>query len=248
MESSGFSQKKWKYLSFALMGILAAGVLTQPQAFALTDSQLKKKFDEIWAAINGLKEKDTNLQNQINTIQLTPGPKGEDGQDGTDGIDGQDGSNGLNCWDLNGDGAHDETEDINNDGSVNVLDCKGEPGKDGSDGQDADVSALEARIDELDARVLELEGGGPGDTECTDLIDNDGDGHIDSDDIGCGVTNGASETGTTQCSDGLDNDSDGYWDYDGAGHVVVDHTFPIPIVVPVPDLACASASDDDESS
>jgi hypothetical protein len=33
MENSGFTQKKWKYLSFALIAVIASGVLA-PTAFA----------------------------------------------------------------------------------------------------------------------------------------------------------------------------------------------------------------------
>jgi len=41
---------------------------------------------------------------------------------GTPGID------GLNCWDLNGNGVKDGTEDVNNDGAWDALDCKGDSG------------------------------------------------------------------------------------------------------------------------
>jgi len=47
---------------------------------------------------------------------------------GTPGVD------GLNCWDLNGNGAQDAAEDINNDGSWNALDCKGDSGLTGLNG------------------------------------------------------------------------------------------------------------------
>ena len=42
-----------------------------------------------------------------------PGPQGEQGVDGI----------GINCWDTNGDGVNDSTEDINSDGIWNALDC-----------------------------------------------------------------------------------------------------------------------------
>ena len=38
------------------------------------------------------------------------------------------GTDGLNCWDLNGNGAQDVSEDVNNDGLWNALDCKGDSG------------------------------------------------------------------------------------------------------------------------
>jgi uncharacterized protein (TIGR02145 family) len=62
----------------------------------------------------------------------TPGPQGPTGQ------------NGLNCWDLNGNGLNDLTEDVNNDGTWNVLDCRGPQGPAGnsaSDDQNLSVSA-----------------------------------------------------------------------------------------------------------
>lgn len=74
-----------------------------------------------------------------------PGGNGSNGQDGVDGVDGQDGASGLNCWDVNGNGLTDPTEDRNADGVVNVLDCQGAQGPagpqgpagaDGSDGTD----------------------------------------------------------------------------------------------------------------
>jgi hypothetical protein len=101
--------RMWKYLSIALMGILAAGVL-QPQAFAMSDAQLKKKFAEIFAAINGLTAKTNDLQTQIDNIESTPG------------------KDGLNCWDANGDGVKDESEDVNNDNDWDTLDCQGTSG------------------------------------------------------------------------------------------------------------------------
>jgi hypothetical protein len=146
------SQKIWKYLSISLMALLAIGVM-QPQAFAMTDSLLKKKLAEIWTAINGLTEKTDDLQTQINEIALIPGDDGlhcwdtngdgvkdasEDvnndgewdaldcrGAKGEDGSAGTNGSNGLNCWDLNGDGVQDAAEDINNDNDWDALDCQG---------------------------------------------------------------------------------------------------------------------------
>ena len=52
-------------------------------------------------------------------------------------------SHGLSCWDLNENHEPDtSTEDVNGDGSVDVLDCRGtdgdhgQDGRDGTDGQD----------------------------------------------------------------------------------------------------------------
>ncbi|RYC50696.1 collagen-like protein [Flagellimonas olearia] len=61
------------------------------------------------------------------------GPAGPTGQ----GTPGDPGADGLACWDLDGSGTADlESEDINNDGVVDALDCQGVPGNDGLNGQD----------------------------------------------------------------------------------------------------------------
>jgi len=62
------------------------------------------------------------------------GPQGKQGVAGLDGSDGSDGSDGISCWDLNGNGAGDADEDINNDGNFDALDCQGSDGADGADG------------------------------------------------------------------------------------------------------------------
>lgn len=46
---------------------------------------------------------------------------------------------GINCWDLNENGLADpDTEDLNGDGLVNVLDCRGSPGPPGETGSDGE--------------------------------------------------------------------------------------------------------------
>jgi hypothetical protein len=101
-----FSKNKWKYSTFALLAVLAIGY-SFPDALAVSDSQLKKRFDAIWAAINGLVAKTDDMQAQIDNIELTSG------------------NDGLNCWDINGDGVKDSVEDINDDGKWDALDCQG---------------------------------------------------------------------------------------------------------------------------
>lgn len=60
----------------------------------------------------------------------SPGPNGADGTNGMDGADGMDGtagldgSNGVECWDVNGDGVEDASEDTNLDAMWNALDCQ----------------------------------------------------------------------------------------------------------------------------
>ncbi len=65
-----------------------------------------------------------------------PGPQGLAGQNGANGQNGTNGQNGLNCWDLDGDGVNDANEDVNNDGSWNVLDCRGSQGPAGNPATD----------------------------------------------------------------------------------------------------------------
>ncbi|MFT7880016.1 MAG: hypothetical protein ABXS91_06425 [Sulfurimonas sp.] len=69
-------------------------------------------------------------------------------------------------------------------------------------------------------------------TECSDGLDNDGDGAVDMDDAGCSDLNDDDEYNApeaeTACSDGLDNDGDGLIDMDDAG--------------------CSDSTDDDESN
>ena len=87
---------------------------------------------------------DINMDGQYNGLDC----QGADGVDGEDGVNGQNGSTGpsgpagpagadaIHCWDLNGDGINDASEDVNMDGQYNGLDCQGADGEDGADGQD----------------------------------------------------------------------------------------------------------------
>ena len=66
--------------------------------------------------------------------------------------------------------------------------------------------------------------------ECSDGIDNDGDGDIDLADPGCfGGGGGGNESPNPECSDGVDNDGDGNTDYPA-------------------DLSCNALTGDDESA
>lgn len=55
----------------------------------------------------------------------TDGTTGADGADGATGASGGDGTSGVACWDLNANGVGDVlTEDTNDDGNVNLHDCR----------------------------------------------------------------------------------------------------------------------------
>ena len=53
------------------------------------------------------------------------GQTGSTGATGTTGSTGVTGQDGVACWDLNGDGIQDPSEDVNGDGNFNALDCQG---------------------------------------------------------------------------------------------------------------------------
>lgn len=53
---------------------------------------------------------------------------------GTPGPAGANGTNGVNCWDTNGNGINDPSEDINGDALFNALDCVGAVGATGATG------------------------------------------------------------------------------------------------------------------
>ncbi|WP_421808260.1 collagen-like triple helix repeat-containing protein [Flagellimonas sp.] len=80
------------------------------------------------------------------------GIQGEPGEPGADstvpGPEGPAGDDGISCWDLNGNGSADITEDetnedINLDGVVDALDCQGEQGQQGDAGQDGNANVQE---------------------------------------------------------------------------------------------------------
>lgn len=67
--------------------------------------------------------------------QGDPGPAGPMGDTGEKGDKGETGT-GLACWDLNENGVPDDPdEDINNDGFIDVNDCKGPQGDQGIQGE-----------------------------------------------------------------------------------------------------------------
>lgn len=63
------------------------------------------------------------------------GPAGANGSTGPAGANGSTGTNGINCWDTNGNGVNDPSEDVNGDGLWNSADCiVGSPGPTGPPG------------------------------------------------------------------------------------------------------------------
>lgn len=54
--------------------------------------------------------------------------------------------------------------------------------------------------------------GGGGGGQCSDTIDNDGDGRIDGADFGCQLPGSSKESPNPQCSDGIDNNNNGLTD------------------------------------
>ena len=89
-------------------------------------------LDAVWDAIYNLQQEvdvlRIDLQNQIDNIELIPGPKGDTGAQGLAG------QNGISCWDLNGNGIGDPAEDVNSDNNYDALDCKGQKGDTGNQG------------------------------------------------------------------------------------------------------------------
>ena len=62
------------------------------------------------------------------------GPAGPQGEVGPAGPAGAAGANGISCWDANGDGVNDPSEDTNGDGAHTAADCKGADGATGPQG------------------------------------------------------------------------------------------------------------------
>jgi len=95
---------------------------------------------------NGIEDEDEDINedNEWNTDDCKS-PAGEDGEDGEDGATGATGAAGLSCWDLNGDGVEDPSEDINGDEVWDTIDCQ------------IDVSALEQRLEVLEEYIAALQ-------------------------------------------------------------------------------------------
>ena len=75
---------------------------------------------------NGINDpaEDINSDGSWNALDCA-GATGAVGATGPAGSNGAAGINGFHCWDLNGNGIDDPSEDVNSDGSWNALDCGG---------------------------------------------------------------------------------------------------------------------------
>ncbi len=78
-------------------------------------------------AVDGYGDGDSAV---FRVIDMT-GPQGIPGAS----VIGPAGEDGINCWDLNENGLPDDEEDINGDGVVDVLDCRGPEGPQGPPGE-----------------------------------------------------------------------------------------------------------------
>ena len=75
---------------------------------------------------NGVNDpsEDTNADGFFDALDCK-GAVGTAGATGAAGINGSNGTNGVNCWDTNGNGVNDPSEDTNSDTFFNNLDCQG---------------------------------------------------------------------------------------------------------------------------
>ncbi len=91
---------------------------------------------------------ENNVETQI-TITGTTGPQGRRGPAGVQGPPGNNGAtgtNGINCWDTNGNGLNDPSEDINGDAIFNALDCRGADGNPSTDNQNISTNGTAGDI------------------------------------------------------------------------------------------------------
>ena len=129
---------------------------------------------------------------------------------------------GLSCWDLNGNGVTDPEEDVNGDGSVDALDCRGAdgaPGRDGADGTDGADGSNGPALQAL--HCWDINGNGIADPE-EDMND---DGSFDALDCrgadgadGINGSSGGSGPGGPAGADGQDGAAGlSCWDRNGNG-------------------------------
>ncbi len=87
---------------------------------------------------NGVNDpsEDTNADGIFDALDCkgAVGTAGATGAAGINGTNGTNGTNGISCWDTNGNGVNDPSEDTNADGLFDALDCKGAVGTAGATG------------------------------------------------------------------------------------------------------------------
>lgn len=110
---------------------LAKKVSRQGRVIKKVDKRLRTVEIDVAAqgsAINTLTQLSQETSDQVLNIynQITTGGAGSPGAKGADGFD---------CFDLNQNRIKDLAEDLNDDGVVNVLDCRGEEGAVGAQGE-----------------------------------------------------------------------------------------------------------------
>ncbi len=119
---TGFSA--WSGITIYWDGAIIPAIVNANQEVGFTaiisvPTQTSPEFHTV-TAVDGYESK---ASAQFRVVDMT-GPPGSAGMSVT-GLPGED---GISCWDLNENGSADAAEDINDDGTVNVLDCQGSSG------------------------------------------------------------------------------------------------------------------------
>jgi hypothetical protein len=123
------------FFIFSLTGnVLIADPAFTSMAFAQKGKKAKKlKGKELTQAVIDLQAETTDLQNQINTIELTPGPQGDQGIQGVAGAKGDKGDTGDQG--IQGvAGAKGDKGDTGDQGIQGVAGAKGDKGDTGDQG------------------------------------------------------------------------------------------------------------------
>jgi hypothetical protein len=71
MATSHSYEKRWKYLSFALIGILAAGgtLASMPQASGHITNQTQHMLEDIYNMVNSIKSRVDNIKNDVSNVK-----------------------------------------------------------------------------------------------------------------------------------------------------------------------------------
>ncbi|MBI2281539.1 MAG: hypothetical protein HYU68_12755 [Bacteroidetes bacterium] len=123
------------------------------------------------------------------------GPAGLAGTNGTNGID------GLNCWDANGNGVQDASEDINLDGNWDALDCAGPAGTNGTNGTNGTDGLVSLTNNTVEAPGINCPDGG---IKVETGLDTDLSGILEAGEVTATtyVCNGAAGTAGTNGTNG----------------------------------------------